>query len=155
MYDPIQLALMSMAAAKNPQFGADLLARSGVAPPGVEGGTLPQFVSPAMQGQIASGELGSLLAGGGEVPTPMSPEQTAGLKDGTGAAPNPLAALQGFKAPQVDNKPIMNAGVSGAQKSPELTLGALKGGSSAIQALMGLTPQTRIPGLAELLKGLG
>jgi hypothetical protein len=107
-----------------------------------------------MTEKVMTGELASLLAGkgGDDLPPPMPPPPV--VKDPAGAM-NPMQALQGFKAPQVDNRPIMNAGVSGAQKSPELTLGALKGGSSAVQALMGLQPRMQIPGLAELLRGVG
>lgn len=69
---------------------------------------------------------------------------------------DPLAMLKGFKAPE-QPKPIMNAGVSGAQKAPEL---GVKGGADLMTQMLAMLQQAQsrqnpltVPGLGAMLGG--
>jgi len=173
--DPFMLGLMSLTGANNPDAFANAMAQAGIRPDGqgmpggamAAGGGLAQFLSPYANPNAPAGTAGLIT------PTPMGPEQAgmpgtqSGLKDGLETYNNPMkfmgqgmmGPLQGVKTPE-PLRPIVNAGVSGSQKAPEVSIGGQRGtGANAaiLQALLGGGQQSdplRVPALGSLLKGI-
>lgn len=150
MFDPFQMGLMTLAGANNPELLSTAMASQGISPSVMASG--PNATNP-----FQANNLGALLQPG-QLPTPMSPEQ-AGMKDPAaqpGMAASGLGALSGVKAPE-PIKPVFNAGVSGAQRAPEVQVKAASGGSQAIDMLMRqlMGAGAGVPNLATLLKGVG
>lgn len=149
------LGLLSLTGAQNPDLFAKVMASQGVSPtqasgvPGTSLGTMPDV-----------GGLGGLLAGQPAI-MPSAAATGASLENSTPAAAalsgrNILQALQAVKAPQAP-APIMNAGVSGSQKAPDLT--AVKSTGSANATIMNLLANlgaagSAVPSLGTLLKGV-
>lgn len=106
--NPFQEAMMALTAAQKPDAVSSALAQAGIAPPSgglMEAGKgLASFLSPMQEG---TGEQSKQVPGASF-----------------------LQALQGFKGSQADNKPIMNAGVSGSQGAP--VIGASAGQNSQL-----------------------
>lgn len=124
--NPFSGALLAQLAANNPQLIAQVAAAHGIAPPtgqnpvnGMDFNQTPlgAFLTPSLSGDA-----------GGAAPTP-------GVTPAGQAASNPWAAFQGFKGPQVP-APIMSGGVAGAQKAPDVSLGAVSGASNQLNTLI-------------------
>lgn len=144
--NPFNDALLSMVAANNPQLIAQVASAHGIPPPtgpmqNTDNSPLGYYLTPSLNQQDP------MMLGG---PPPQGPTTAAA------AATNPWAALSGFKGPQV-SKPIMEAGVSGSQKAPEMQLGGVAGGSQQLQQLIaGLIGQLNPAGAAvRPVGGLG
>lgn len=139
--NPMLEGLLASVAAQNPEVVANAAAAANIPPPSMDGGMAPgvapvgSFIQP--QGVVVPGAENVAAAGGqgniGPWATTVTPNA---VPDGMQDNRDPLAGLAGFKAPQVDNKPIMSAGVSGAQKAPEVTAGASSQQSQALQQLL-------------------
>lgn len=125
--NPFLMGMTAMSGAANPELFGSAMASMGISPGAMQG------AMPAMD--FSSFTPAFDAAGGGTaVPGTMTAAMNPAAAPGAapmvpGAAPaaagaNPLSALQGVQTPKQDNKPIMNAGVSGSQKAPELKAGA-------------------------------
>ena len=152
MFDPMMIAQLLAGAAQNPQMMAGALASTGVAP----GAALGQGVAPNITQPFDASQLGGVLGGGLGFQPPAVPPG-AGPAGQPGGWQEALKAAGGAFKP-TDNKPIMNAGVSGSQAAPKLELGGK--GSLANDALLSMLMQGgrgagAVPDLAQLLKGLG
>lgn len=159
MFDPMQMGLMTLAGAQNPDMFAQLMSSLGVSPSQVPGTMLAAPQAPQLGGLLGglSGIAQNLPgAQAGGYPTPMSPEQ-AGMKGGAPAAApgqDMMAALGKVKAPE-QVRPVFSGGVSGSQNAPNAQVGAgMSSGSEAIlQALLG-GQSSNVPSLGMLLKGI-
>lgn len=132
--DPWLTGLMSIFGASNPETAGPMLDQAGLPLPMGLGGPQQQ-------------DLGSMI------------DPTAGTTGATtpAAATQPnsamaLAAMQGIKAP-APIQPIMNGGVTGGVKAPDVT--AMKGGSPSINALMQALLQRGQPvqDLGQMIRG--
>lgn len=141
MMDPFQMGLMTLAGAQNPELMSTMMASQGISPTAMGTG---------VPGTMMDGGLGALLQ-----PQAVSPGMVPGASAPV-AQPSGLAALSGVKAPEAP-KPIMNAGVSGGQKAPEMMVKGSSGGSQAIDMMMRqlMGAGAGVPNLAALLKGVG
>lgn len=139
--NPMLEGLLAAVAAQNPEVVANAAAEAGIPPPSMAPGVAPgvgstgSYMQP--QGMVVPGAQETQLAAAGNGIGPWQTTVTpsavpAGMQDNR----DPLAGLAGFKAPQVDNKPIMSAGVSGAQKAPEMSLGGATAANQQLNQLI-------------------
>jgi len=159
MFDMFSLPMLAMAGASNPDLFAKAMAAAGISPsqasgvPGISMGEAPANMTPG-----SSTGLGALLAGPAVETSNRTGVLSAPSPTATPAQPmNPmLEALQAVKTPQAP-APIMNAGVSGSQKAPDMAVkmgGASMSANPMLQALLALGSHSAAPGLGALLKGV-
>lgn len=154
MFDPMQMGLMSMMAAQQPETFAQAMAAAGQSPTSL-GLAQPQAGAPlgGLLGGLSS--IAQNLPGAG-LPA-VQPPAAAAMPPGAiapGQTASPLSALQGVKAPQAP-APIMNAGVSGSEKAPTAkAVSGMSGGSEAILRALLAGGGAGIPSLATLLSGV-
>jgi hypothetical protein len=139
--NPMLEGLLAVVAAQNPEVVANAAAEAGIPPPsmapGVAGGvgSVGSYMQP--QGMVVPGAQETQLAAAGNG---IGPWQTTvipnAVPDGMQDNRDPLAGLAGFRAPQIDNRPIMNAGVSGAQKAPEVSLAGSTAANQQLNQLL-------------------
>ncbi len=130
--NPFTDFLLGLVAQDNPSVVANAAANLGVPPPNPGGP--PAFGNmfnplPA-DGSFPEGQIAPIMG----MPAPGAAPATGPMPQG---GMNPMAALgilQGFKAPPPVAAPIFNAGVSGAQKAPEVQASAA-GGTNMLQLL--------------------
>src|SRR5690606_12477986 len=132
--DPFTMGLLAISGAQNPGAFAQTMAQLGITPEGF----MSQF-----NGLPSGDSLGGFITGSALQPATAAPATTtgweatvtptAGAAPMGAAAPNPLSLLQGVKTPEAP-KPLMNAGVSGAQKAPEAKVS--QGQGSAADAIL-------------------
>lgn len=148
--DPFMMGLLALTAAQNPGAAGSLLGAGGAGQ--LIGGAGADQLGGLPGGMFGMGQgLGQFLEP--QVGSPATPAAVPG------AQPDIMKLLGGVKTPQADNKPIMNAGVSGSQRAPELGVGM--GGGSSVQAeilaALGLLGRQqdplRVPALGSLLGG--
>jgi hypothetical protein len=151
MFDPFSMGMMAMTGFNNPELFSQAMALSGVSPGGVPNTLAPQ----PLQGDSLGGFFTpTLQAQAGGVESPAAQPTMPNNAQATGGTN--LGALAGVKTPD-PVKPIMNAGVSGAQKAPEAKNSGKSSSDEAIRALLagrltGADP-LRVPALGALLKG--
>lgn len=140
--DPFTIGLLSMFAGQNPEQAAPLLDSMGVPVPQLPSTTGIPVTVPGTAPQQAPAQ--PAVAGSLQQAQPQA------------AGSNPLSVLAGVKAP-APVQPIMNGGVTGGVKAPEVA-SATKVGSPAIDALMaallGRSPTPQVPTLGDYIKGL-
>jgi hypothetical protein len=149
--NPFMMGPLAMSAWSNPDLFSTAMAAQGISPNAITNPNVPPgmdqmdplagFMTPSMTPQAA----GAAPVADPAAAAPMAPGAAMALSGlGQVSAPKPTA-------------PIMNAGVSGSQKAPEIAVG---GQNSAMQAAIaklllnqqpGVTP---VPGLPSLMKGI-
>lgn len=151
--NPMMMGPLAMTAWSNPDLFATAMASQGISPNAIGNPAAAGMGLDSMD--PLAGFLTPSMAG------PAAPDAAAApaVADPAAAA-NPMAAMSGLagvKAP-ASPAPIMNAGVSGAQKAPEMAVGQ-KGSAyqSAIAQLLlnqspGVSPVASLPGL---MRGIG
>lgn len=145
MYDPLSIGMLTLGAAQDPETFSKMMASQGIAPPVGQGpGTVAPFMADAAMGALFAPQAGAPAGTGAGVPA------TAGA--------SPLSALTGVKAP-VAPQPQWSGGVSGGAPDPKLQLQQSQG-SKQVQAMLAMLAnqqqqQNSVPGLAQLLKGVG
>lgn len=149
MFDPMSFGFLAQALAQNPDL-AGILDQQGIPAPGAGGVSFPTtsgLGANLMPGVGTTDPNGAAMPGGAPGAAPAAPG---------GDLMSQLNSLKGIKAPE-PVKPIMSAGVSGAQKAPEVKVAGAP--SMAIQALLaqamgqGRPDPLRVPGLGPLLRG--
>lgn len=146
--NPMLEGLLASVAAQNPEVVSSAAAAAGIPPPT----NIPGIVGAAGMG---GGDLGSLLnpmPAGAAAPaigpwdTTVNPTADLPVPNGMGGNQNLWQGLAGFKAPEAQ-KPIMNAGVSGAQKAPEISgpAAGMQSNQALWQALQSLMQQRTAP----------
>lgn len=148
--NPFMMGPLAMTAWSNPDLFSSMMAAQGISPNAIANPMVPAGMD---QLDPLAGFMTPSMAG------PASPAAAATPEAAAAAATNPLAGMSGLGqvvAPK-PTPPIMNAGVSGAQKAPEVTTGA-QGSSfqNAVAKLLmnqqsGVSP---VPGLPGLMRGL-
>lgn len=160
MSNPFNLGLAALAGFNNPDIFAKAMATAGISPTGAMGGN--PLAPAALQGDALGGFFTPSMNEMGTTPQAVAPV-AAPVDPAADPMAKLMSGLQGFKAPVQDNKPIMNAGVSGSQKAPEVGVKGLSGGSSAnaaiLQAILagsggGNKDSLRVPSLGSLLGGM-
>lgn len=164
MFDPMQMGLLGLMGAQNPDMFAQLMSAQGISPTQVPGTMLNAPQAPQLGGLLSGlSGLAQNLPGAqpqGGLPTPMSPEQAAAAQGGAPAAApgvDMMAALGKVKAPE-QVRPVFSGGVSGSQGAPQArAAGGLSQGSEAILAALlgGGRGAADIPSLGSLLRGIG
>lgn len=145
--NPFIEGLLSLIAAENPQLIAGAAQQLGIQAPTGTGGN-EMFDLGALFAPAAGSTIIPDATGQGWDATVMP---AAGGMGGGDIG----QMLKGFKAPE-QQKPIMNAGVSGAQKAPEIGGGAGRASTAMLmQLLQQAQPQqiTQVPNLGALFGG--
>jgi hypothetical protein len=157
--NPFMMGLLGMTGASNPDLFSSFMAATGVSPDGMSMDSgMQAFPGMTPQDPLGGYITGSALAPGSEADAMADP--SGGMMKLGGPAIQQLlgagAGLGGVKTPG-PTTPIMNAGVSGSQKAPEMSVkqgdGAL---ASAIMRLIsggGTQDPLRVPALGSLIQG--
>jgi hypothetical protein len=154
--NPFTMGPLAMSAWSNPDLFATAMAAQGVAPNQVLNPNVPlsmDQMDPMAAFLTPSANTGSPAAAA-PVADPAVASPLAGL------APNALASLGQLGkvvAPQASPAPLMNAGVSGSQKAPEVQVSAPNNMQNAIMKMI-LNARgsggAGVPGLPGLMKGI-
>lgn len=165
--DPWMTGLMALFAGQNPQQAGPLLDAAGVPPPDqmmkAGGPGLGEMMpGDVLQGAVAPGSSPALMPaaaatagpqgamGGQVVPEPSGLGGPGGALGTSDMAKLALAGMQAAKPAPI--MPIMNGGVSGGVKPPEVSAGVKGAQAPAINALMQALLQRSSPSVAP---GLG
>jgi len=155
MFNPFSLGLTALSGFNNPEAFASAMSSAGIAPDGTnplvptafQGSPFANFVTPSAATPTQAEQVHNL------VPSSVNPQ-------GAFSGDKLLQALQGVRVPMQDNKPIMNAGVSGSQKAPEANIKGMSGGPETVALIQSLLNPSakanplRAPSLGALLGGL-
>lgn len=150
--NPFMMGPLAMSAWSNPDLFSSAMAAQGVSPTAIANPMVPAGMD---QMDPLAGFLTPSANGGGTAPAAAAPQTVAPMAPGSPGAAAALSGMSGVVAPK-PAAPIMNAGVSGAQKAPEMTVGAKDSAYQAAVAklLLNQPNQTQVAGLPGLMRGL-